>query len=145
MQPVTKFHDLAELFRIGGMCPDTKYLFMGDYVDRGYYSVETVNCMRVICIIISIVLVSLFPRCYMCVKTILYFLYLPCLSLCLLIFQTYDYFACNIVLILLIQKYLFCLHGGLSPSIETLHNVRNFDRVQDQCVAYYGLIDPDDG
>ncbi|EDU42183.1 serine/threonine-protein phosphatase 4 catalytic subunit [Pyrenophora tritici-repentis Pt-1C-BFP] len=47
--PVT-FHDLMELFRVGGDVPDTNYLFMGDFVDRGFYSLESfllLLCLKV--------------------------------------------------------------------------------------------------
>ena len=36
-----QFDDLTELFTKGGKCPETNYLFMGDFVDRGLNSVET--------------------------------------------------------------------------------------------------------
>ena len=40
-----QFYDVIEAFRVGGDVPDTNYLFLGDYVDRGPNSVETITLL----------------------------------------------------------------------------------------------------
>lgn len=38
-----QFYDLMELFKVGGEIPNKNYVFIGDYVDRGYNGVETIE------------------------------------------------------------------------------------------------------
>merc|ERR1711939_280142 len=145
-----QFHDLMELFRIGGPNPDTNYLFMGDYVDRGYFSVETVSLL--------VALKIRYPQRITILRgnhesrqiTQVYGFYDECLrkygnaNVWKYFTDLFDYLP----LTALIDQQIFCLHGGLSPSIDTLDNIRALDRIQE--VPHEGPMcdllwsDPDD-
>ncbi|TNN32150.1 Serine/threonine-protein phosphatase 6 catalytic subunit [Liparis tanakae] len=99
-----QFYDLCELFRTGGQVPDTNYIFMGDFVDRGYYSLETFTHL--------LALKAKWPD-----------------RITLLrgnhesrqITQVYGFY----------DEQVLCVHGGLSPDIKTLDQIRTIERNQE--------------
>ncbi|KAJ2139358.1 Serine/threonine-protein phosphatase PP2A-2 catalytic subunit, partial [Coemansia sp. RSA 637] len=145
-----QFHDLVELFKIGGNSPDTNYLFMGDYVDRGYYSVETVTLLVAMKIRYPERITILRGNHESRQITQVYGFYDECLrkygsaEVWKYFTNLFDYLP----LTALIEDQIFCLHGGLSPSIDTLDHIRSLDRVQE--VPHEGPMcdllwsDPDD-
>lgn len=135
-----QFHDLIELFRIGGNSPDTNYLFMGDYVDRGYYSVETVTLL--------VALKVRYPERITILRgnhesrqiTQVYGFYDECLrkygnaNIWKYFTDLFDFLPLTALVENKVASNLikiFCLHGGLSPSIDTLDNIRKLDRFQE--------------
>ncbi|RLM55176.1 serine/threonine-protein phosphatase PP2A-1 catalytic subunit isoform X1 [Panicum miliaceum] len=164
-----QFYDLIELFRIGGDTPDTNYLFMGDYVDpagelrcqvlglggwstcdRGYYSVETVTLLVALKVRYRDRITILRGNHESRQITQVYGFYDECLrkygnaNVWKYFTDLFDYLP----LTALIENQVFCLHGGLSPSLDTLDNIRALDRIQE--VPHEGPMcdllwsDPDD-
>ena len=127
------YFDLMELIKIGGHPPDTNYLFMGDYVDRGYYSIESVTIL--LCLKVR------FPNRITLTRgnhesrqiTQVYGFFDECMrkygnsNVWKYYTDLFDYLPiCAVV-----DNSIFCLHGGLSPSIETLDNIKMLERFQE--------------
>merc|ERR1712029_640994 len=118
---------------VGGDVPDTNYLFMGDFVDRGFYSVET--------FLLLLALKVRYPDRITLIRgnhesrqiTQVYGFYDECLrkygSITVWRYCTeiFDYLSLSAI----IDGRIFCVHGGLSPSIQTLDQIRTIDRKQE--------------
>lgn len=130
-----QFHDLLTLFSVGGECPFTNYLFLGDFVDRGFYSVE--SFLLLLCLKVR------YPDRITLIRgnhesrqiTAAYGFYDECMRkygssyvwrLCCNVF---DYLALSALVGG--PNGVFCVHGGLSPSIKKINQIRVIDRKQE--------------
>ncbi|KAI3994046.1 hypothetical protein MKX01_012303 [Papaver californicum] len=96
-----QFSDLLRLFEYGGFPPESNYLFLGDYVDRGKQSIET------ICLLLAYK--CKFPN---------------------------NFFLLRVAAI--IDDKILCMHGGLSPEMGSMDQIRAIERPVD--VPDQGLI-----
>ncbi|ODV91416.1 hypothetical protein CANCADRAFT_123637 [Tortispora caseinolytica NRRL Y-17796] len=128
-----QFYDLIEIFRIAGQCPDTNYLFLGDYVDRGYFSVETITLLCLMKI--------RYPQRVHLIRgnhesrgiTQSYGFYTECVrkygsaNVWKSFTDMFDYMTLSAV----IDNTVFCVHGGLSPSLVHLDQIKLIDRFRE--------------
>ncbi|EDK39669.2 hypothetical protein PGUG_03767 [Meyerozyma guilliermondii ATCC 6260] len=129
-----QYHDLLEIFQIGGYPPHTNYLFLGDYVDRGYYSVETISLL--------IALKLRYPSRVFLIRgnhesrtiTTNYGFYTEVLhkyqgssDVWTYITDVFDYLPLGAT----IDGRVFATHGGLSPSCQRLDQIRATDRFKE--------------
>ena len=134
-----QFYDMLRLFEYGGYPPESNYLFLGDYVDRGQQSIEAV------CLLLAYKIK--FPDNFFMTRgnhecasiNRIYGFYDECkkrYSVKLWKIFT-DCFNCLPVAALLDDRIL-CMHGGLSKELESIEQIKNILRPSD--VPEQGLL-----
>lgn len=134
-----QYSDLLRLFEYGGYPPDANYLFLGDYVDRGKQSIETICLLLAYkikypenffllrgnheCASINRIY-GFFDECKRRFNVRIWKIFTEC-------------FNCLPVAALIDDK-IFCMHGGLSPELKNMDQIRNISRPVD--VPDVGLL-----
>ena len=124
-----QYFDLLRLLKKGGMPPDKNYLFLGDYVDRGDHSIETLALLMAHKI--------RHPENFFMLRgnheceeiNREYGFYDDCC-------QRYDEHLWRVFIDVfnclpcaaLIEDKIFCMHGGISPDIKNLQEINTIQR-----------------
>eukprot|EP00418_Pyrodinium_bahamense_P004851 CAMPEP_0179010960 /NCGR_PEP_ID=MMETSP0796-20121207/413_1 /TAXON_ID=73915 /ORGANISM="Pyrodinium bahamense, Strain pbaha01" /LENGTH=298 /DNA_ID=CAMNT_0020706315 /DNA_START=69 /DNA_END=965 /DNA_ORIENTATION=+ len=127
-----QYWDLLRLFEFGGFPPESNYLFLGDYVDRGKNSLEV--------IILLLAYKVKYPENFFMLRgnhecaaiTRIYGFYDECK-------RRYNIkvwkFFCDVFNKLpfcaVVDEKIFCVHGGPSPEMNSLEQVRRLARPTD--------------
>ncbi|XP_014244344.1 serine/threonine-protein phosphatase 4 catalytic subunit-like [Cimex lectularius] len=132
--------DLVELFTVGGLIPYTTYLFLGDYVDRGYNSIETYLLMMALKVRYPTRIYLLRGNHESREITQVYGFYDECLrkygsiTVWRYCVETFNMLS----LAAIVDGKVFCIHGGLSPNIDLLDDIKMIDRFQE--VPHHGAM-----
>merc|ERR1712216_548024 len=134
-----QYHDLLRLLEYGGFPPESNYLFLGDYVDRGKQSLET------ICLLLAYKIK--YPENFFILRgnhecasiNRIYGFYDECKRRYnIRLWKTFtDCFNCMPCAAIIDEK-IFCVHGGLSPDLLTMDQIRHVPRPTD--VPDQGLL-----
>ncbi|GMM56057.1 phosphoprotein phosphatase PP4 catalytic subunit [Maudiozyma humilis] len=145
-----QLHDLLTLFEKSGGVEKTRYVFLGDFVDRGFYSLE--SFLLLLCYKLK------YPDRITLIRgnhetrqiTKVYGFYDEIMrkygnsNVWRYCCEAFDYISLGAV----IGNSIFCVHGGLSPDVATIDGIRAIDRKQE--VPHEGAMcdllwsDPDD-
>ncbi|PWN27404.1 phospho protein phosphatase PPZ [Jaminaea rosea] len=134
-----QYQDLLRLFEMCGFPPSANYLFLGDYVDRGKQSLETI--LLLLCYKIK------YPENFFLLRgnhecanvTRVYGFYDECKRrVNIKIWKTFIDVFNTLPIAAVVASKIFCVHGGLSPSLSNMDDIRRIERPTD--VPDYGLL-----
>lgn len=124
-----QYSDLLRLFEHGGLPPRSNYLFLGDYVDRGKQSLET------ICLLLAYKIK--YPENFFLLRgnhecasiNRVYGFYDECKRrFSVRVWKIFsDCFNCLPVAAIIDEK-IMCMHGGLSPELHNLSQISSLPR-----------------
>ncbi|TPX36453.1 hypothetical protein SeMB42_g07069 [Synchytrium endobioticum] len=127
-----QYYDLLRLFEYGGFPPESNYLFLGDYVDRGKQSLET------ICLLLAYKIK--YPENFFILRgnhecasiNRIYGFYDECKRRYnIKLWKTFtDCFNCLPIAAIIDEK-IFTMHGGLSPDLQNMDQIKRVMRPTD--------------
>ena len=141
-----QYYDLLRLFEYGGFPPEANYLFLGDYVDRGKQSLET------ICLLLAYKIK--YPENFFVLRgnhecasiNRIYGFYDECKRRYnIKLWKTFtDCFNCLPIAAIIDEK-IFTMHGGLSPDLNSMEQIRRVMRPTDVCFRFFPSRPPTTG